>query len=152
MKRAIRASRLLAAVVFLGAGWAGAADSLRASVFTTSKTFVVLAPTRATRAIGNPLPSPGDLFAAPAGTAANPGTQDKPTTLDRAINSIGAGRTIWVRGGIYKFATTLTIRHENDGTSTALKTLRAFQGEVPVLDFSAQGNNGERGLTLNGAF
>ncbi|MBO0723802.1 MAG: fibronectin type III domain-containing protein, partial [Blastocatellia bacterium] len=40
----------------------------------------------------------GDLFVAPNGTDANPGTIDQPTTLQSAVTRIAAGHTIFMRG------------------------------------------------------
>ena len=42
-----------------------------------------------------------------------------------------------MRGGTYSYSSTITIAPGNDGTSSALKTLSAYPGETPVLNFSA---------------
>jgi pectate lyase-like protein/fibronectin type III domain protein len=95
----------------------------------------------------------GDLFVAPNGTASNPGTMSQPTTLSSAITRIAAGRTIFMRGGTYNLATTVTIARGNDGSSSQQKNIFAFGSERPVLDFSAQAfDSGNRGLQLNGNF
>jgi hypothetical protein len=58
-----------------------------------------------------------------------------------------------MRGGTYNLAQTVTIAKGNDGTSSSRKTLSAFQGETPVLDFSAQAeNSANRGLQLFASF
>ncbi len=97
--------------------------------------------------------SRGDLFVAPDGTATNPGTQARPTTLEKAITRIAAGKTIWVRGGIYKYSTGLTIATGNNGTSRAPKSISAVKGESPIYNFSGgRVADSNRGLTVSGNF
>ncbi|GIH09730.1 silent information regulator protein Sir2 [Rhizocola hellebori] len=99
-------------------------------------------------------PPPGNsLFAAPNGRDAGTGTQADPTTITAAITRIGAGGTIFLRGGTYNLSQTVTIAPGNNGTSSARKTLSAFQSERPILNFSAQAEaTTNRGLALNGNF
>ncbi|MFY1674507.1 carbohydrate-binding protein [Plantactinospora sp. WMMB334] len=100
-----------------------------------------------------PPPSGNELYVAPNGSASAPGTQSNPTTLTSAITRIGAGGTIQVRGGTYNFSQTVTIESGNNGTSSARKRLVAYQGERPVLNFSAQSeDSANRGLAVNGNF
>ncbi|GAB6896929.1 hypothetical protein JCM9957A_00170 [Kineosporia succinea] len=61
-----------------------------------------------------------------------------PTTLATAITKVAAGGTIYLRGGTYALSATQTIAEGNDGTASAPKTIAAYPGESPVLDFSAQ--------------
>jgi pectate disaccharide-lyase len=90
---------------------------------------------------------------APNGSASAPGTQSSPTTLPSAISRIAAGGTIFMRGGSYNLSQTVTIAPGNNGTSSARKRLFAFQGERPVLNFSAQSEDpANRGLAVNGNF
>ncbi|AEV85498.1 cellulose-binding protein II [Actinoplanes sp. SE50] len=109
----------------------------------------------------SPAPSPGTstppvtgaLYVAPNGTDGAAGTVSSPTTLTSAIGRIGAGGTIYLRGGTYSYAQTVVIPPGNNGTAAAAKTLSAYPGEVPVLNFSAQTENpANRGLTLNGNY
>ncbi len=94
-------------------------------------------------------PSGGALYVAPNGTVGAAGTVSAPTTLTSAISRIGAGGTIYLRAGTYSLAQTVTIPAGNDGTSSARKTLSAYPGETPVLDFSAQTeDSANRGLQL----
>jgi hypothetical protein len=98
-------------------------------------------------------PITGAVYVAPNGTDGAAGTQAAPTTLTSALTRIGAGGTIYMRGGTYNFASTVTIAQGNDGTSSARKTLSAFPGETPVLDFSAQTEaSTNRGLQLFASF
>jgi hypothetical protein len=98
-------------------------------------------------------PSTGTLYVAPSGSASATGTQSDPTTLVSAIARITPGGTIYLRGGTYAFAQTVTIPTGNNGTSSARNQLVAFQGETPVLNFSAQTEDpANRGLALNGSF
>jgi hypothetical protein len=90
---------------------------------------------------------------APNGTDGAAGTISAPTTLTSALTRIAAGGTIYMRGGTYNLASTITIAKGNDGTSSARKTLSAFPGETPVLDFSAQAlDSANRGLQLFASF
>jgi 3-keto-disaccharide hydrolase len=102
----------------------------------------------------SPPPSTSDaLYVAPNGTAGAAGTISSPTTLASAITRIAAGGTIYLRGGTYASASTITIAAGNNGTSSARKTLSAYPGEVPVLNFSAQAEDpANRGLALNGNY
>ena len=100
-----------------------------------------------------PPPSSGSLYVAPNGSASADGSQASPTTLASAITRIAAGGTIYLRGGTYAFSSTVTIAAGNNGTSSARKTLRAYAGEVPVLNFSAQTEDpANRGLAVNGNY
>jgi len=93
------------------------------------------------------------LYVSPDGSASAPGTQASPTTLESAITRIAAGGTIYLRGGTYSRSTTVTIAPGNNGTSSARKTLSAFPGETPVLNFSAMAEAyANRGLAVNGNF
>lgn len=100
-----------------------------------------------------PPPAGNALYVAPNGTAGAAGTQANPTTLASAITRIAAGGTIYVRGGSYPFAQTVTIAAGNNGTASARKKLVAYPGETPVLNFSAQAEDpANRGLAVNGNY
>jgi hypothetical protein len=93
------------------------------------------------------------LYVAPNGSASAPGTESSPTTLASAITRINAGATIYLRGGTYSLAQTITIAPGNNGTSNARKNLSAYPGETPVLNFSAMTEDpANRGLALNGSY
>jgi hypothetical protein len=102
---------------------------------------------------GTAPPPAGTLYVAPNGTDGAAGTLASPTTLTSALTRIAAGGTIFLRGGTYNFAQTVTIGADNSGTASARKTLSAYNGETPVLDFSAQTeDSANRGLALNGSY
>lgn len=113
------------------------------------------ASTGSTDAGGGTQPSQDDLIAAPDGQDGAPGTLAAPTTLSAALKRIGAGHTIYLRGGSYKSATQITIARDNSGSSTQMKGLSAYNGEVPVLDFSSQpyaASGNPRGLQIDGSY
>ncbi|MGW5639956.1 carbohydrate-binding protein [Streptomyces sp. NPDC003832] len=98
-------------------------------------------------------PTGSTLYVAPNGSDSAAGTQSAPTTLTSAISRITAGGTIYVRGGTYNQASTVTIPAGNNGTSSARTTLTAYPGETPVLNFSAQSeSSSNRGLQLNASY
>ncbi|EOD64075.1 right-handed parallel beta-helix repeat-containing protein [Amycolatopsis vancoresmycina] len=93
------------------------------------------------------------LYVAPGGKDSAAGTQADPTTLPAALGRITAGGTISLRGGTYSYTQTVTIAPANSGTSGARKTLSAYPGETPVLNFSAMKEDpANRGLALNGSY
>jgi hypothetical protein len=97
-----------------------------------------------------------DLVAAPDGRESAKGTLAEPTTLTAAITKIAASGTIYVRGGSYKYSDTITIQPSNSGSAGKLKTIRAYNDENPVLDFSGESrgglSGGPRGVQLNGSY
>ncbi|MFJ8823977.1 right-handed parallel beta-helix repeat-containing protein [Streptomyces sp. NPDC102467] len=89
------------------------------------------------------------VYVAPSGTDSAAGTQTAPTTLASAISRVAAGGTIYLRGGTYAYAQTVTVPDAADGTSAARTNLVAYQSEKPVLNFSAQSESStNRGLQL----
>ncbi len=93
------------------------------------------------------------LYVAPDGRDNATGSLADPTTLTSAITRIAPGGTIALRGGTYDFSQTVTIATGNNGTSGARKKLSAYQGETPVLNFSAMAEDpANRGLALNGSY
>jgi fibronectin type 3 domain-containing protein len=106
------------------------------------------------QASATPAPPPtGDIFVAPNGTDSNPGTINAPTTLTAAITRIQSGQTIQMRGGTYNLSATVTIARGNNGTASQPKNIYAYNGERPILNFSAQSfSSSNRGIQLNGHF
>ena len=93
------------------------------------------------------------IYASPSGSASAAGTISAPTTIANAITKVAAGGTIYLRAGTYSLSTTQTIAVGNNGTSSARKTLAAYPGEKPVLDFSAMAEaDSNRGLAVNGNY
>jgi pectate disaccharide-lyase len=100
-----------------------------------------------------PPPAADTLYVAPNGTDGASGTISAPTTLPSALTRVAAGGTIYLRGGTYRYPQTVTIAQNNNGTSSARKKLLAYQGESPVLNFSAQTEDtANRGLVVGGSF
>jgi hypothetical protein len=100
-----------------------------------------------------PPPSSTALYVAPNGTDGAAGTQSSPTTLTSAISRITPGGTIYLRGGTYNYAQTVTIPAGNNGTAGDRTELAAYPGETPVLNFSAQSeSSSNRGLAVNGSY
>ncbi len=96
-------------------------------------------------------PAGNALYVSTSGSASAAGTQSNPTTLTSALSRIGSGGTIYMRGGTYNISQTVTI--SGSGSSSARKTLSAYPGETPVLDFSAQSeSSSNRGLELDGSY
>ncbi|MEU1350403.1 right-handed parallel beta-helix repeat-containing protein [Streptomyces sp. NPDC005776] len=93
------------------------------------------------------------LYVAPDGTDGAAGTESDPTTLASAISRVESGGTVYLRGGTYHYAQTVTIPPGNDGSSSARTTLAAYPGEAPVLNFAAMSEDpANRGLAVNGDF
>jgi hypothetical protein len=93
------------------------------------------------------------LYVSPSGSDSAAGTPSAPTTLTSAISRIAPGGTIYMRGGTYKYSSTITIPQGNNGTSSARTNLTAYSGEKPVLDFSGQSESPtNRGLQLNASY
>lgn len=94
------------------------------------------------------------LYAAPNGSASNPGTNiNAPTTFANALATVTAGGTIYLRGGTYSFSASVVIPATNNGTAAANKKVLAYASEVPVLDFSGQAiADANRGLVLDGDY
>lgn len=102
---------------------------------------------------GTTPPSADTLYVAPTGSDGASGTVSDPTTLTSALTRVSAGGTIFMRGGTYRYSQTITIAQNNNGTSSARKKLSAYQGETPVLNFSAQSEDpANRGLVIGGSY
>ncbi|UYQ60418.1 RICIN domain-containing protein [Streptomyces peucetius] len=98
-------------------------------------------------------PAEGALYVAPGGRDGASGTESDPTTLASAIGRVSSGGTIYLRGGTYNHSQTVTIEPGNNGSSGDRTELRAYPGETPVLNFSAQSeSSSNRGLRVNGDY
>jgi hypothetical protein len=101
---------------------------------------------------GSTIPA-GDIVVSPNGSSSNPGTLTSPTTLAAAITEIGAGHTIWMRGGTYSYSSTVIIQAGNNGSSGSTKNIFAYNGEKPVLNFSGESTgDSNRGLQFWGNY
>ena len=93
------------------------------------------------------------IYVSPTGAAGNPGTLASPTTVANAITTVSPGQTIYMRGGTYSIASTILIARTNSGTAGNLKRIEAYNGEIPILDFSAQTESASnRGIVLDGLY
>jgi len=122
---------------------------------TTSSASTTTSPsTTTTTTTTSSAPVSGDaIYVSPKGSDSASGTSSDPTTLATAITEVDAGGTIYLRGGTYSLSKTQTIAEGNDGTASALKTISAYPGETPVLDFSAMSTgDSNRGIQLYGDY
>ncbi len=94
---------------------------------------------------------PDAIFAASDGDPGGVGSVDAPTTLTVALGRVGAGQTIYLRGGTYVLDDTVTL--SRSGAEGSLITLSAYPLDDgrPKLDFSSMSeNSSNRGLILSG--
>ncbi|WP_231506179.1 fibronectin type III domain-containing protein [Paenibacillus sp. UNC451MF] len=100
-----------------------------------------------------PNPVEGDIIVSPDGQDSNAGTVESPMSLTAALTKIGAGKTVYLRGGIYSYSAPVTIERNNSGTADARKKLVAYGSEKPVMDFSAEAfDSTMRGLQIFGSY
>jgi MYXO-CTERM domain-containing protein len=82
-----------------------------------------------------------DYYVATTGSDSNAGTMAAPwATLQKAATTAVAGDTVWIRGGTYLITTPANsgagVNFSKSGTSAANINYFAYQGEVPVFDFT----------------
>ncbi len=82
-----------------------------------------------------------DYYVATTGSDSNAGTMASPfATLQKGVNTAVAGDTVYIRGGTYNITTPATsgagINFTKSGTSQSPINYFAYQGEVPVFDFT----------------
>ncbi|WP_407319982.1 right-handed parallel beta-helix repeat-containing protein [Isoptericola halotolerans] len=100
-----------------------------------------------------PQPGADTIYVAPGGSSGASGTESDPTTLTAAIDRVNPGGEVFLRGGTYDLADTVTIEPGNDGLPGDRTLLSAYPGETPVLDFSAQAeDSSNRGLAIGGNY
>ncbi len=91
-----------------------------------------------------------DYYVSPTGNDSDSGSLANPfATIGKAVSTVSAGDTIYLRGGQHNYSSTVSI--SKSGTSGNLITLQAYQDEVPVIDFTATGT-GTRGIDLGGSY
>ncbi|MHC4529141.1 MAG: right-handed parallel beta-helix repeat-containing protein, partial [Planctomycetota bacterium] len=89
-------------------------------------------------------------YVANNGSDSNPGTQDQPfRTLEKAVEVVQTGQTIFIRGGTYLLSQTIAINKH--GARQKYINLWAYRGQSPVLDFSGAGVS-SHGFKINGSF
>lgn len=96
---------------------------------------------------GNPTPTPvpgtGDIILTPGGSM----------TLQQAISSVQAGKTIYLKAGTYSYSSTIIIAEGNNGTSGAMKNISSYGDGTVTIDFSAMSeNSSNRGIVLAGNY
>ena len=91
-------------------------------------------------------------FVSLTGDDTSPGSIDQPfLTITKAYSIAVAGDTIFVRGGIYTVASTISL--SKSGTSSNRYYLLAYPDERPVLDCSSMAiNSSNRGIRLSGSY
>ncbi|HRK32812.1 MAG TPA: right-handed parallel beta-helix repeat-containing protein [Tepidisphaeraceae bacterium] len=91
-----------------------------------------------------------DWYVAPTGLDANNGSLNTPfATITKAVTTAAAGDTIFLRGGTYNVASTITIT--KSGTASLPLTLQNYANETPVLSYGAQAvGSSSRGIVLRG--
>ncbi len=91
-------------------------------------------------------------FVAADGDDEDVGSEAAPfKTIEKAVSVVNAGETIFIRGDTFRLVS--TIRINKSGLSGAMISLRAFPGERPVLDFTAQTQgSSNRGIRLTGSY
>ncbi|MBN2535420.1 MAG: right-handed parallel beta-helix repeat-containing protein [Spirochaetales bacterium] len=120
--------------------------------------YVGLIPAMPCSATNPPTPTPtnppsGIVYAAPYGSSGAPGTENEPTTLRDALLLVQPGGMIYLRGGTYTYSETILIEPANSGSPGKTKSIVAYSGETPVLNFSAMAeNSSNRGLQVNGNY
>lgn len=78
-------------------------------------------------------PPVGSVYVATDGSDTNPGTIDQPwKTIQKAADSVDAGATVYVRGGVYNGAVTINV----SGTPGDPITFRSHPGETAIIDGS----------------
>jgi hypothetical protein len=99
---------------------------------TPTATSVTSSPTpTATTIPPTPNPTAGAYYVSPSGNDSNPGTKDNPfKTIQKGVNVLTAGKTLYVRGGTYNEAVTI----KGSGTSGNPITIIAYPGETPILN------------------
>jgi len=99
---------------------------------------------------------PTRLYVSTTGSDSNLGTIDQPfLTITKAISLLPPmfqpGDTVYVRGGVYVYLTTISI--SQSGVDTARYRLLAYPGERPILDFSSMStSSSNRGIKLSGSY
>jgi parallel beta-helix repeat protein len=72
-------------------------------------------------------------YVSTSGSDSGPGTEGEPfATIQKAVDRAHAGDTVIVRGGIYNVTESIII--SNSGTKDNPITIKAYDGETPVID------------------
>jgi hypothetical protein len=83
------------------------------------------------------------FFVSTKGSNSNPGTISSPwLTIQHAANSVSAGATVYVFGGVYNES----VNFPASGTASAPITFQSYPGQTAVIDGTGLTVNGTRGL------
>ena len=93
-----------------------------------------------------------DYYVSPTGSDSYSGTIGLPfKTIGKAVTVASAGDKIYLRGGQHDYSSRISI--SKSGSAGNPITLRSYQDEVPVLDFTAQSTgSSSQGIALGGSY
>ncbi|MGG9972179.1 right-handed parallel beta-helix repeat-containing protein [Ferruginibacter sp. SUN002] len=102
-------------------------------------------------------------YVSTTGNDANAGTEAAPfKTLTQALTKVTSsttassvsGITIYMRGGVYPSAATISIGSSKSGTTTKIHKLYSYPGERAIIDFATQtqNNSSSRGLSMSASY
>jgi hypothetical protein len=94
-----------------------------------------------------------NFYVSPGGDdSTGDGSETKPFfSLQKAINLVSAGDTIWMKGGVYSYSTRININ--TSGTAEEMISIRSVAGERAILDFSAMADeDANQGIRLTGSY
>ena len=100
-----------------------------------SRRLKLIAFSSAVLALGGGLASAATYYVATNGSDSASGTLAAPfATLEKARNTLTAGDTVYVRGGVYLRTNTFTLTSANSGASAVAPTVyRNYTNETPIL-------------------
>lgn len=92
------------------------------------------------------------IYVSVDGADTNSGTFEFPfKTITKAVSVANPGDTIYIRGGVHQYNTTITI--SKNGTSFSKYYMFAYPGERPIIDFSSMvTSDANRGISLRGNY
>ena len=93
-----------------------------------------------------------DIYCSPDGNG-DGSSVNSPTKIENAINSIKPGETIYLLKGTYNLTSTIIIEENNNGESGKMKTIKPYNNEKVVLDFSEMETSAtNRGFVVDGDY
>ncbi|MDD5011415.1 MAG: right-handed parallel beta-helix repeat-containing protein, partial [Phycisphaerae bacterium] len=74
-------------------------------------------------------------------------------TINKAVELVSEGDTIYLRGGTHNYSAAITIPSSASGIAQAPITMQNYQNETVILDFSAQAyESGYKGIDLRASY
>jgi len=147
-------------ITAIGSGFKEDNGSAPSPVVTTSAPVAVTTvpvteapvPTQAPVTEAAPVTGSDVIYASPSG-GGDGKTMQSPTDVVSAIKAVPAGGTVYLLDGTYKLSQTIMIEQGNSGAEGKYKTLSAYPGAKPILDFSAMDfGPSNRGFVLDGSY